>query len=143
MRAKDIMTKNLISVSKNCTVKEASIKMTDADVGCVTVNDDNHVVGIITDRDVVTRGVAKYNNIDGLECESIMTKDVVTADADSDMEDVIELMSDYQIKRVPITDGNTVVGMVSLRDISQSIQWEDDAAEVLHDITKPDLHTTF
>lgn len=138
MKAKDIMTTDVITVQKNSSIRDAAQKMAEADVGSVIVNDDDAIVGIITDRDITIRGLALHDDINSVTCNDIMSEDVVTVDSDTNMEDVIELMSDYQIKRIPITEGSDIIGIVSLRDISQSLQWEEEAGEVLNDITKPE-----
>lgn len=145
IKAQDIMTKKIISVEKDCTVKNAAEKMAEADVGSVIVNDHDSSVGIITDRDIAIRGVAKYNDVNTTKCEDIMSPDLVTADTNTDMEEVVNLMADHQIKRVPIVENDSVVGMVSLRDISQSIEWEEEAGEVLNNITdhNHEQNTTF
>ena len=141
MKANEIMTTEVITVTRDSLVKDAAKKMAEADVGSVLVSDGESIVGIITDRDVTIRGVAEFNNVNTVMCEDIMSEDVIAADSDADMEEVIELMADYQIKRIPIMEDSKVVGIVSLRDLSQSIQWEDEAGEVLNDITKTDYDT--
>lgn len=135
MKAKEIMTTEVVSVDKDTSIQDAAKKMADTDVGSVIVNDKDTLVGIITDRDITIRGVAKKDDLKSVSCKEIMTSDVITANSDSNMEEVIGLMSDNQIKRVPIVEKDNVVGMISLRDISQSYEWDDEAGEVLNDIT--------
>lgn len=135
MKANEVMTKKIISVDKNSTVSDAAKKMSEADVGSVLVNDQDDLVGIITDRDIAVRGVAKDTDLKSTCCNDIMTQNVVTAHSDSDMKDVMGLMSQHQIKRVPITDKKKVVGMVSLKDISQNIDSNNTAGDLLSDIT--------
>jgi CBS domain-containing protein len=136
MRAKDIMTKEVIAVDKNTSVKEAAIRMADTGVGSVIVNEHDHLKGIITDRDIAIRAVANFDDLNDIPCQDIMTKGVITADEDSNMEEVIDLMSNNQVKRIPILKRDAVIGMISLGDISQSYEWDDEASEVLSDITK-------
>jgi len=135
LKAQEIMTTEVVSVDKKTSVREAAAKMAETDVGSVVVNDNNKLVGIITDRDITIRGVAKNDDLNNVTCDQVMSTNVVTASSDSNMEEVIDLMSENQIKRVPIVDNNNVVGMISLRDISQTIEWDDEAGEVLNDIT--------
>lgn len=135
LKAEEIMTTEVVSVDKKTSVRDAAAKMAETDVGSVVVNDNNKLVGIITDRDITIRGVAKNNDLGNVTCDQVMSKNVVTATSDTNMEDVIDLMSENQIKRVPIVDNENVVGMVSLRDISQTIEWDDEAGEVLNSIT--------
>lgn len=135
MKAKDIMTTQIVSVNRNDSIKMAAQKMTEADVGTVIVNDNDELIGIITDRDITIRAVSEYDDLDSVTCGDIMSSHVITAEKDTDLEDVISLMKDHQIKRIPIVENDSVVGMISLRDISQTIEWEDKAGEVLNCIT--------
>ncbi|MBC7958369.1 MAG: CBS domain-containing protein, partial [Vallitaleaceae bacterium] len=122
MKAQDIMTTSVVSVEKTTSVRDAAMKMAQSDVGSVVVNDKSKLVGIITDRDITIRGVAENSDLGKVTCGDVMSSNVVTATSTTDMEDVISLMSEHQIKRIPIVDQNNVVGMISLRDISQSIE---------------------
>lgn len=135
MKAQDIMTTEVIAVDRTTSVKDAAVKMAEADVGSVIVNDKNSLVGIITDRDITIRGVAEKDDLAKVTCEDVMSENVVTATSDTDMEDVIGLMSEHQIKRVPILEKDSVVGIISLRDISQTIEWDDETGELINDIT--------
>lgn len=135
MKAQDIMTTEVIAVDLTTSVRDAAIKMAETDVGSVIVNDKNALVGIITDRDITIRGVADYSDLDKVNCEDIMSSNVVTATPDTDMEKVINLMSDNQIKRIPIVEKNAVIGLISLRDISQTIEWDEEAGELVNSIT--------
>lgn len=135
MKAQEIMTTEVVAVDKKTSIRDAAMKMAESDVGSVIVNDNKSLVGIITDRDITIRGVAENSDLNNVTCEDVMSKNVVTATSNTDMEAVIDLMSENQIKRIPIVDNNNVVGMISLRDISQTIEWDDEAGEVLNDIT--------
>lgn len=135
MKAKEIMTSEVVSVDRETPIKEAAVKMAETDVGSVIVNDNDSLIGIITDRDITIRAVANNDDLKNITCEDIMSSDVITANTNANMEEVIDLMSENQIKRIPIVENNQVVGIISLRDISQSYEWDDEAGEVLNDIT--------
>lgn len=139
MNASEIMTKKIISVDTNSTVVDAAKKMADAGVGTVLVNNNDDLVGIITDRDVTIRAVAKNMDVNTTTCDKVMSTDVTTATPDTDIDDILDLMSDLQVKRIPITDdSDKVVGIITLRDISQS-EWEEEAGDVLNNITEETL----
>ncbi len=135
MKAQDIMTTEVVAVDKKTSVKDAAVKMAESDVGSVVVNDKDKLVGIITDRDITIRAVAEKDDMNKVTCADVMSTNVVTATSDTDMEEVINLMSEHQIKRIPIVEKNNVVGMISLRDISQTIEWDDETGELVNDIT--------
>lgn len=143
MEAQDIMTKDVVWVRENESVKDVATKMDESDVGSIIVLDNNSksVKGIITDRDIVIRGVRSNNDINSLKAADVMTTDVVTATKKNNVDDIIDLMSNNQIKRVPIVDNNQLVGIISLGDLSQSYMLEDEAGDVLNDITKESEYT--
>lgn len=139
MRAKNIMTKQVITVNKNELISEAAKKMKDAGVGTVVVEENGIVEGIITDRDIVLRNVATNGNPSQVVCGDVMTANVTTANPDIDVDEIADLMSERKIKRVPIVDRNSVVGMVSLGDISNARGKKNEAGNTLRDITKQDF----
>lgn len=138
MKAKEIMKSNIISVCEDTSIKEAAKKMRDEDIGSVPVEDNNQLVGIVTDRDIVLKTVAEDMNIDSTKCRDIMSKDVVTATPDMNVKDVADLMSHNQVKRIPVVEDKNVVGIISLKDLSQAKTYENEAGEVLNDITEDD-----
>lgn len=141
MKAKEIMTSNIVSVCDNSSIKEAAQKMRDADVGSVPVEENNQLVGILTDRDIVLKSVAEDMNTDQVKCKDIMSGNVITATPDMDVDDVADLMSHNQVKRIPVVENKNVVGMISLKDLSQARTFEDEAGDVLNDITEDSFNT--
>ncbi|WP_113672002.1 CBS domain-containing protein [Vallitalea guaymasensis] len=142
MKAKEIMTSDIVSVNEDTSIKEAARKMRDEDVGSIPVEDNNELVGIITDRDIVLKTIAEDLNAQDAKCKDIMSKDVITATPDMNVKDVADLMSHNQVKRIPVVEDKNVVGIISLKDLSQARAFEDEAGEVLNDITEDD-HNTF
>lgn len=135
MKAKNIMTKKVITVQKNALVSEAANKMKQAGVGTVAVEDSGNIVGLITDRDIVLRDVAEADQPGQMRCGDIMTTNVVTATPDSKVDDIARIMAERQVKRIPIVEQNKIVGMVSLADLSQTKGKKSEAGDTLRDIT--------
>ncbi|GKX28026.1 CBS domain-containing protein [Vallitalea longa] len=138
MKAKEIMTSDIVSVCEDTSIKEVARKMRDEDIGSVPVEDNNQLIGIVTDRDIVLKTIAEDVNVENAKCKDIMTKDVVTATPDMNVKDVADLMSHNQVKRIPVVEDKNVVGIISLKDLSQARTYEDEAGEVLNDITEDD-----
>ena len=139
MNAKKIMTRKIISVQKDESISEAANKMKQAGVGTVVVEDSNrNIVGIITDRDIVLRNVAD-NQGSSVKCGDIMTTNVVTASPETDTNTISRIMSEKQVKRVPIVEQNKIVGMVSLADISQGRG--EEGAKALKGITNKQYYS--
>lgn len=137
MIAKDIMTTEIVQCNENTNIRDIAKQMNETGVGSVVVLGDNNqnLKGIITDRDIVVRGIASDADINMIKSSDIMSSDVITATSNTDIEDVVDLMSDYQVKRIPIVDNNIVIGMISLGDMSQTYILEDEAGETLNEIT--------
>lgn len=137
MKVKDLMTKNVITVSKFDSIVSAAKKMKDFDIGMVVVVDDkNEVLGVLTDRDIVTRAVLD-NKIDAL-VDNVMTPDCVGISRDESIEKAIEMMGDYQLKRIVVTDeAKKAVGVLSLSDIARARYSNKFVNETLYEISIP------
>jgi CBS domain-containing protein len=121
MQVRDLMTISVETVLENASLQEAAEKMKDADAGIIPVtNGDGQVVGVLTDRDIVTRAVAQGRNPQELHASEIMSSDVVTCRPDCPVEDAVNTMRDRQIRRLVVTEEhrNSTVGIVSLGDIA-------------------------
>lgn len=135
MKAKNIMTKSIICVKPTDMVEDAAKKMKQAGVGTVAVEENGKIMGIITDRDIVVRNVAENQTPAQVKCGDIMTRNVVTATPDSSIDEITEIMSTKQVKRVPIIDQNKIVGMISLADLAHARGKRSEAGSTLKDIT--------
>ena len=135
-RIQDLMTTEIETVSPNSTVREAAGFMLSADTGSIPVCEGDRVVGIITDRDIAVRGIAKGL---GPDCSvgELMSNDLVCARASDAVEDVARQMCDAQVRRLPVLDeGDRLVGMVSLGDLSREAE-PRAASEALVGVSSP------
>ncbi|MBB5234378.1 CBS domain-containing protein [Deinococcus budaensis] len=114
---RDIMTPGLVTVDPQATLKEVATLMLEQDIGAVLVMDGEHPSGIITDRDIVVRAVA-YGHDYGTAVTDYTTGSVFTMEADTDVQQAAREMADRQLRRLPVTEGGRVVGMVSLGDLA-------------------------
>lgn len=137
MKVKDIMTKDVISVSKFDSIVSAAKKMKDYDIGMVVVVDDkNEVLGVLTDRDIVIRAVYK-NNIEGF-VDDVMTPNPACIEPEEDVKKAIETMGEYQLKRLVVTNkAKKAVGVVSLSDIARIRHTNKFVNETLYEISIP------
>jgi len=134
LKIKEIMTTNVRTVSANDSISEAANIMKQLDVGSVPVIDNNLLVGIITDRDLVLRGLAEGKNSEE-RVSSIMTKDITTVAPDTDVHKAADIMASKQIRRLPIVENNHLVGIVSIGDMAVEDIFENEAGEALHTIS--------
>jgi CBS domain-containing protein len=127
---KDRMTTDLITVSADAPLTEAARKMRDHDIGDVLVELDEGLA-IVTDRDLVVRGLAEQDDTSGLCVGDVCTRDVRTVSPDDDLEDVIRKMAGDDVRRVPVVEDGRAVGILSLGDVAVM----RDADSVLADIS--------
>ena len=119
MRAKDVMTRNVIMIEGSVTVAEAIKRMTEAKVSSLIINrrDSDDAYGIITRRDIVSKIIAAGRNPEEIKVAEIMTKPLVIATPNIDVKYLARLMAQTGVRRVPIFDGHQLVGLVSNSDI--------------------------
>ncbi|KAA6476396.1 CBS domain-containing protein [Bacillus swezeyi] len=129
---KDIMTKDMLYCTVLDNVYEAAVKMKDGDVGAIPVVLDDHreLVGIVTDRDLVLRGIAAKKP-NSQKVTNVMTTELVTLNEDDSIEKAIDLMGDYQIRRIPVMNGKTLTGIITLGDVSTYEKSNEQAGDAL------------
>ena len=130
------MSRQIASLNSDDSVEKAAQLMKAYNVGSLPICAQNSVIGIVTDRDIALRAVA--NGDDGnQEIREVMTANPVVGTPDMDVDDAVRLMSEKQIRRLPIVENNALVGMVSLGDISIEPKLQDNAEIALKNISKP------
>ena len=135
MKVKDVMHRGVAWVEPQTPIAEIARKMRDEDIGAVPVGENDRLVGMVTDRDIVTRGLARVKNCLDLVAKDVMTKPIVYARADEDVEDALHIMEKNQIRRLPVINENKrLVGMLSLGDISEKAG-RDLTGEVMRSVS--------
>jgi CBS domain-containing protein len=137
MQIKDVMTKSVASVNADDSVERAAQLMQEYNVGSIPVCHGEKVIGIVTDRDITLRCVAQGENSKNLTVRDVMTSNPVTGSPTMDVHDAARIMSERQIRRLPVVDNNNLVGIVALGDLAVEPKLSDDAAEALKDISVP------
>jgi CBS domain-containing protein len=121
MKVHEIMTAHARCVGPDNTLVEAAGLMRELDVGALPVCDGDRVTGLVTDRDIVLRGTADGRDPNTTAVRDVMSGSVIVVSADQAVEEVVRLMEDRQIRRVPVLGRNgRLVGIVSLGDIARS-----------------------
>jgi len=134
VKVKQIMTTDVSTVTPNDTVTKAASIMKQLNVGSVPVIDGSRVVGIVTDRDITLRGIAKGED-PNQKISEIMTSDVKYATPDMDVHAVADLMAENQVRRLPVIDNDKLVGIVAIGDLAVENIFENEAGEALHNIS--------
>ena len=131
MKIKEMMHKGVEWVAPDTPVTTLAQKMLQHDVGALPVGENDRLIGMVTDRDIAVRAVAKGKDISKLTAKDIMTKGVFACKADSSAKTAARLMESKQVRRLPVIDENKqIVGMLSLGDICHASS-KRQAAEVV------------
>ncbi|HEY0727559.1 MAG TPA: CBS domain-containing protein [Pyrinomonadaceae bacterium] len=163
LRCRDIMTKDLAVAMRQTPVTQVALMMKQEDTGVIPVveydtmgngrtnevdrdrddRNDNRsysrgtLVGLITDRDIVVRSVAEGKESTTTRAEDIMSVDIHTVRPNDRVVDVIRMMSDKQVRRIPVVnENNYLVGMISMADVATEIEDDRELGEALEEISK-------
>lgn len=141
MKVQDIMTSSVYSAKVTDSIAEAARVMADNDVGALPIVEGRQVLGIVTDRDIAVRAVAGAIGPD-LPVKRIMTENVVTCSAQDEVEDMLGLMSNEQIRRLPVCKEGELIGIVTLADAAGRDPNKSEVGETLAEICEPSgLHS--
>jgi CBS domain-containing protein len=132
---KEIMTKNVDYCTVLDNVYEAAVKMRDDHVGAIPVCENDKLVGMITDRDIVVRGVAEKKP-NASKITDVMSDNIITGTPDMSVDDAIDLMMKHEIRRLPIVEKDRLVGIISLGDLAIHRSTNDQAGVILSDISE-------
>ena len=135
MNVSEVMTPNPRTVELSDSIRDAAVIMRDEDTGAVPVVEDGRVVGMITDRDIVIRAIADGDY--DATIDDIVTDDVITTTPEMATSDAAALMSEHQIRRLPVCDkdGN-LVGILSLGDLAVKEGRDSRMGETLENISE-------
>jgi CBS domain-containing protein len=114
----EVINKNVVTVSPTAAISEAAYLMMNEDVGALVVVDtDMRPVGMLTDRDIVVSAMAEGVNPDEATVEQVMTKDLITVDEETDIFEMLSILSENSIRRLPVIRGGKLKGIVSVDDL--------------------------
>lgn len=139
MLVKEIMTENPACCTADSNLQEVAKMMVDSDCGAIPVVENfNHKrpIGVVTDRDITVRTVAKGDNPLNMTAKSVMTKNVFTVTPETSVEECVNLMEEHQVRRVPVVDENgDCIGMVAQADIVIKAK-DSEAEDMVEEVSK-------
>jgi CBS domain-containing protein len=136
MKISEVMTREVQTVSPDQPVQEAANFMLNADAGSIPVTDGDRLIGMITDRDIAVRGIAKGYGPD-TPVRELMTDDLIVVRMDDDVEEAASKMSEAQVRRLPVIDSDErLCGIVSLGDLARETD-DECAHEALEGVSEP------
>lgn len=127
---REVMTADPVHVPEDMNIMQVAEIMRDRDIGDVIVTNGSSVVGIVTDRDLVVRGLASGNGVEAMTAGSVATRDVQAVGPDDRVGRAVRLMSEQAIRRLPVVDGGSLVGVVSIGDLAIERDPESALAEI-------------
>lgn len=135
----DVMTRGVRTMAPTDKVYLAAQAMDELNVGVIPICDGDKLVGMVTDRDIVVRGIAQDRDMKTLTLADVMSTNVRSATENQNIEDILGQMADSQIRRLPVVDGDQrLVGIVSLGDIADKDAGDElEVAQSLAEISSP------
>ena len=127
---RDVMTESPKTVEASATLREGAKLMASEDIGTVLVVENGKVQGIVTDRDIVVRGLAQGEDPDDASVREVASTDVEQLSPDDSIDDAIQKMKGKDIRRLPVVDDGKPVGIVSLGDIAKARDKDSALADI-------------
>jgi CBS domain-containing protein len=135
LRCSEIMTRNVKTASAGASLGDVAALMRDGDMGAVPVVDGSKLVGIVTDRDIVVRGIAEGASPE-TSISDVMTRELFSVQPDNFVFEAIRLMGDKQVRRLPVIDSNgELKGIIAMADVALETEDEREIAETLEEIS--------
>lgn len=122
MKVKEAMH-NITKVPSDMTVSEAARVMTDRVIGSVLVEENNDVIGIMTERDILRKAVNSGKSCEEIKVKEIMTENIISIDANAPLEDASGLLAKYKIRRLIVKENEKIIGIITARNIAERIRY--------------------
>ena len=137
MNVRDVMTREVATIGPDQTAQEAAGFMLNAEAGSIPVTDGDRLLGMITDRDIAVRGVAKGRGPE-TPVRELMSNDIICARIDENIDEVATRMSEAQVRRLPVLDEQEkLCGIVSLGDLARERGGDQAAQQALDGVSQP------
>jgi len=135
MKIEDLMIRSVITMSPDASAYEAVKISNENKIGCLVVVDNNQIVGILTERDLLERVLEKCRNPKETKISEIMTRHVVMGKPDMELSEATRLMFENNVKKLPIVEGNRLVGIVTLTDIARATSMDKETIGLLEKLS--------
>ena len=132
---RDVMTANPTTCEPTATAVDAAKVMAREDVGSVPIVEGGRLVGLVTDRDIIVRAIAEGRDVNATTVKDVASRDLVTVTPDEDLDRALQLMAQHQVRRIPVVDGDRVVGIVAQADVARAAD-EEKTGEVVQQISE-------
>lgn len=137
MKVREVMHPGVHWVEPGTSILEIAKVMRDQDIGAVPVGENDRLVGMVTDRDIVCRGIAKGFDCSTMTARDVMTTGIIYCRENEELDDAVRIMEQHEVRRLPvINDEKRMVGILSLGDISHAAP-RQLSGEVLQSVAAP------
>lgn len=133
---RDVMTTDVKYCTTLDNVYEAAVLMKDLNVGAVPIIQDDQLIGMVTDRDLVVRGIAEKRSGSN-KITNVMSEKLYTVTPDTSVDEAARMMAEKQIRRLPVVENGQLLGIVALGDLSVKHDTADEAGMALSEISEP------
>jgi CBS domain-containing protein len=131
----EVMTRDVRATEPSATIADAAKTMASEDIGPIPVVEGGRIVGIVTDRDIVVRVIAAGKDPNSTTVGEIASSDVVTVAPDDDIDDALTMMAQNQVRRLPVVEGDRLVGIVAQADVAR-LGKDEKTGEVVEEISR-------
>jgi CBS domain-containing protein len=139
-KCSDVMTKDVVTGTRENTIVEVARLMKTEDIGPVLIVDNEQsktLVGIVTDRDIVVKVIAEVRDVNATRVGDVMSKKLVTCRADDDVDVAMKAMAQYQLRRIPVVGENMkLLGIISQADVATRVDAPERTGEVVREISE-------
>ena len=118
-KVKDVMVTNVVTVDVGVNVRKAVERMNNHEIGCLVVLEKGNFAGILTERDVLKRVVAKARNPDKTLVGDVMSKPLIVVSPEASLEEALELMFEKRVKKLTVVKDKELVGLITMTDIAR------------------------
>jgi CBS domain-containing protein len=139
-KCNEVMTKKAVCCLPDDMVTKVAQLMQSENIGSIPVIENEQtqkLVGIVTDRDLVLKIIAKGQDAKSTKVEAVMTRQVVTCHAEDDLQKALDAMAKHQLRRIPIVDNNNkIVGIIAQADVATRVNQPEKTAEMVKEISQ-------
>jgi CBS domain-containing protein len=139
-KCSEVMTKSPVCCLPNDMVANVAELMNSGNIGSIPVIENEQtkkLIGIVTDRDLTLKIVAKGLDAKSTKVETVMTRKVITCRADDDLQKALDAMAEHQLRRIPVVDAdNKIVGIIAQADVATRVDQPEKTAEMVKEISQ-------
>jgi len=134
-KAKELMRTFIVDADLDSSIKDIANLMKEKQTGSVLIKKGNEYVGIITERDILYKVVAEGKDPSKVKAKEIMSTPLITIDKDAELEKIIHIFKEKKIRRLPVKDGERIIGIITLRSIIGDLKSVEEPTEEFEKVT--------